>query len=275
VSITGKTRLAAVLGWPVEHSLSPQIMNAAFATAGVDAVLVPIGVPPESLATVVAGLRAQRMVGASVTLPHKLDVMLLCDEVSTAAREIGAVNCLQLVGDRLVGHNTDAPGFVAGLSNAGFVASGKRAVILGAGGSARAVSYGLRGEGCQVEVIARKPAEVRWSQASPWTPESLRAAFARADVIVDCTPLGLGDSDEQAWVDALPLDALRPEAWVATLVYHRVTSLLDHARSRGHSTLDGRAMLVHQAARAFELWTGRTAPVPAMTHALDASLSGT
>ena len=136
--ISGHTRIAAVLGWPVEHTRSPAMLNAAFAADQIDAVLVPIGVPPDGLSTVVAALRAMRVVGASVTVPHKVAVAALCDELSAEAKAIGAVNCLQLDGDRLVGHNTDAPGFLDGLLAAGFALRGTRCRRLGAGGAARA-----------------------------------------------------------------------------------------------------------------------------------------
>jgi shikimate dehydrogenase len=275
-AIRGTTRVAAVLGFPVEHSRSPQLLNAAFAAAGVDAVMVPIGVPPEGFAAVVAGLAAMRALGASVTLPHKLAAAALCHELSPAARALGAVNCLRFDGDRITGHNTDEGGFVDGLAAAGFDPWGARAVLLGAGGAARAVAYGLRGAGVPADrlaVIARRPEAVAWAHASPWTPEHLREAFAGADLVVDCTPAGLGEG-EAAFVDALPLDALRPAAWAATLVYHRRTIWLERASARGHSTVDGRAMLVHQGARAFAIWTGRPAPIDAMTRALDAALEG-
>ena len=272
--IRGTTRLAAVLGWPVEHSRSPQVLNAAFAAEQIDAVLVPLGVPPDGLAAAVAGLRAIRMLGASVTVPHKVAVLPLCDEVTAAARAIGAVNCLQLDGERLIGHNTDEGGFADGLAAAGFELRGKRAVLLGAGGAARAVAYGLRG-GRAIEVIARRPTEVTWARAWPWEAEVLRDTFARADLLVDCTPIGLGTPDEAALVDGLPLDALPRHALVATLVYHRPTLLLERAKALRHATLDGRAMLVHQGARAFSIWTGRPAPLAVMTRALDDSLRGT
>ncbi|MDX2089406.1 MAG: shikimate dehydrogenase [Kofleriaceae bacterium] len=276
MTITGTTRVAAVLGWPVTHSRSPQILNAAFTATGVDGVMIPIGVAPDHLADAVRGLRAMRAFGASVTVPHKLAVRALCDEVTPAARAIGAVNCLQLDGGRLVGHNTDAPGYVAGLVAAGFALDGARAVLLGAGGAARAVAHGLRGGGCAVEVMARRPDEVTWATARAWTQSELVAAFSAADLVVDCTPIALGsEADERVWTDALPLDLLRAPTWISSLVYHRPTLLLERARSRGHTTLDGRAMLVHQAALAFALWTGRTAPVDVMSHALDASLGGT
>jgi shikimate dehydrogenase len=275
--IRGTTRLAAVIGFPIGHSRSPELLNAAFAAAGIDAVMVPLGVPPEDLAAAVAGLAAARALGASVTVPHKVAAALLCDELSPAARAIGAVNCLRFDGARRIGHNTDEGGFVDGLAGAGFDPRGRRVVLLGAGGAARAVAYGLLGAGVAEDallVIARRPELVPWARAAAWTAAQLRAAFAGAQLVVDCTPAALGDG-EAAFVDALPLDALPPEAWAATLVYHRRTIWLERARARGHSTVDGRAMLVHQGARAFAIWTGQAAPVAAMASALDRALGGT
>jgi shikimate dehydrogenase len=114
---------------------------------------------------------------------------------------------------------------------------------------------------------------VTWAPAWPWTDENLRDCFARADLLVDCTSTGLDEATDVAFAESLPLDALRPAAWVATLVYHRQTNLLQRASARGHSTLDGRAMLVYQAARAYTLWTGIRAPVEVMARALEASLA--
>lgn len=272
--IRGSTRIAAVVGWPVEHSRSPQMLNAAFAISGVDAVMIPIGAPPERFAQVIAGLRAMNALGASVTVPHKLAAVALCDQVTPAARDIGAVNCLHVDDGRLVGHNTDAPGFVDGLVAAGFTKPDAQIVLLGAGGAARAVAYGLRDRGTTT-VIARRPAAVPWTRAIEWTEAHLRAAFAKADLVVDCTPAGLSTDDERALVDALPIDELRTQAWVSTLIYHRQTMLLERAKERGHSTVDGRAMLVHQGARAFSIWTKAPAPIDAMTRALDDALRGT
>lgn len=273
--IRGTTRVAAVIGWPVEHSRSPQMFEAAFAAAGVDAVMIPIGVPPASLASIVGALRAMRALGASVTVPHKVAAAALCDELSPAAREIGAVNCLQIQDDRLIGHNTDAGGFCDALVAAGFAPAGKRCVILGAGGAARAVAYGLEAAHAgAIDVIARSPAQVSWTAARPWHTREVGASFARADLVIDATPIGLADGDATA-LDALPLDALPAAAWVATLVYHRRTLLAERAAARGHSIVDGRGMLVHQGAHAFAIWTGGTPPIHAMQRALDASLHGT
>ncbi len=272
-AINPSTRLAAVLGWPIAHSRSPQIMNAAFSALSIDAVLVAIGVPPDGLTAALQGLRSQRALGASITIPHKLAALALCDEVTDAAITIGAVNCIQFDGDRMIGHNTDEGGFTDSLDAAGFSWKAPRVVLLGAGGAARAVAYAMRH--ASVEVIARRPEEATWTTALPWTADALRASFVRADLVVDCTSLGLGGPDEIAVTDALPLELLGPAAWVATLVYHRQTRLLERARAIGRAIVDGRGMLVHQAARSFAIWTGRAAPVDVMTRALDDDLRGT
>jgi shikimate dehydrogenase len=239
--------------------------DAAFAHLGMPDRMLPLAVEPSQLAAVVARLRAEPMLGASVTVPHKLAVAAQCDDLAADARAIGAVNCLALTGDRLVGHNTDASGFLDGLVAAGCDVDARRALLLGAGGAARAVAYALRGARA-VEVVARRPAEVTWAPAFAWTAAELRECFARADLVIDCTSAGLDPATDAAFTAELPIAALAPAAWVGTLVYHRRTALL--AAAVGHRTFDGRAMLVHQAARAFELWTGRRAPVDVMARAL-------
>jgi shikimate dehydrogenase len=260
------TRTAAVLGWPVEHSKSPAMMNAAFAATGIDAEMIKIAVRPEDFAGKLAELRALPMLGASVTVPHKLAAYDLCDELSPSARAIGAVNCLALEGARLVGHNTDAPGFVDAVLAAGHALAHRHVVVLGAGGAARAVAHGCREAGAEVEVVARAPAGVEWTRARAWS--ELAGLFARAALVVDCTSAGLDPARDAELVASLPLDALAADACVATLVYHTRTILLERASAGGHSTLDGRAMLVHQGARAFTLWTGVPAPVAVMAAAL-------
>ena len=252
------------------------MLNAAFGALGIDAVLVPMAIPPDDLPTAVAAMRAIGMIGASVTIPHKLDVVPLCDELAPSAKAIGAVNCLHFVDGQVIGHNTDGDGFLDGLVETGFDLRGKRVVILGAGGAARAVAYAVRG-GRAIEVIARDPSKVTWATAWPWDEENLRDTFARADLVVDTTPVALGGSpqalvEEAAWVESLPLASLRPHTRVASLVYHRLPRLLERAAALGYSTLDGRAMLVHQGARAFTLWTGVDAPVEIMRAALDQTI---
>ncbi|MGE0546525.1 MAG: shikimate dehydrogenase [Kofleriaceae bacterium] len=270
----GRKLVTAVVGWPIEHSRSPQIINAAFAASGITGEMIPVGIPPERFAATLEWLRSIEAVGASVTIPHKVAAKAACDRSSTAAEAIGAVNCLQFTGEQLIGHNTDEQGFADSLRAAGFETAGSTVVVLGAGGSARAIVHAVR-DAAAIEVIARDPSRVAWTTAQPWTPEVLADGFSRASLVVDCTPVGLGGDGERSWVEALPLDRLARGAWIATLVYHRTPVLLQRATSRGHSVIDGKAMLIHQGARAFTIWTGAPAPIEAMTRALDDSLRGT
>ena len=262
------TRKAAVIGWPVEHSKSPVMMNAAFAAAGIDAEMVALGVPPGELAHAINELRTTAMLGASITIPHKIHAHQLCHDRDAAAVATGAVNCLELRGEHIIGHNTDAAGFVDALRGAGFEPRGTRVVILGSGGAARAVAHGVNAEGAHYEVFSRSPAT--WTP--PRTLAELGPAFAQADLVVDCTPTGLDPALDAELVAILPLAVLARHAWVATLIYNRRTLLLERASQAGHSTLDGRALLVHQGARAFTIWTGKPAPIEIMTRALDDSL---
>ena len=268
MTITGSTRVAAVLGWPVAHSKSPALHNAAFAAAGVDAVYVALPVPPGVLATVVRALAATGALGASVTIPHKEAALAACTRVDPLAARCGAVNCLVFAGGEVVGHNTDAGGFVDSLAEAGIAARGG-AVLLGGGGAARAVAAGLADAGADVTVVARRPDAVAWCRAAAWS--ELPALLAGASLLVDCTSAGLDGASDVALADTVPLDRLGSSAAVATLVYHRPTELVRRASERGLATMDGKAMLLHQGARAFTLWTGRPAPVDVMRAALAAA----
>jgi shikimate dehydrogenase len=280
--VRASTRVAAVIGAPVGHSRSPDLHNAAFAATGLDAVFVAWHVAAADLAAAVAGFRALGLLGVSVTVPHKQAIAALCDRLAAPANVIGAVNCLVFErgasGIEIVGHNTDAGGFTDALMrDAGFDPGGARAVLLGAGGAARAVHAGLGACGAaRIDVVARQPGAVDWTTARPWTPEVLAELAPACDLLVDCTPLALSAADEARVPVAVPLDRLPAHAVVASLVYHRQPALLAQASARGLRTLDGAAMLVHQGARAFSLWTGREPPVDAMWAAMRAApASGT
>jgi shikimate dehydrogenase len=266
------TSHAFVLGWPIGHSRSPAMLNPAFAARGLDATMVPLAVEPERFDAVVRGLAAAGHLGASVTIPHKQAAARVCDELVAPAGAIGAVNCLVFADGRIVGHNTDAPGFVDSLADVRFDPRGTRAVLLGAGGAARAVAAGLADAGAQVDVIARRPDACAWTRAYGWTTRELDRLFPDCDLLVDCTSAALDPAVEAPLVAALPLARLRADSLVASLVYHLRPRLLDAAAARGLATLDGRGMLVHQGARAFTLWTGVPAPLEVMNAALDASI---
>lgn len=253
-----------VVGDPVAHSRSPAMFAAAFRALGIAGEMTPIRATAEALAPTIATLRAAGAVGASITLPHKVAVIAACDELAAGARAIGAVNCVHFQSDgRTVGHNTDAPGFIDGLHAAGLAAlADRRALVLGAGGAARAVAHGLAEAGAEVIVVARDPATCAWAPARPWT--ELAALAPTAALVVDTTPIGLRDDVPHG----VPVAALRDDAWVATLIYHRAPALIAEARARGLRTVDGRAMLAYQGARAFALWLGRPAPADVMLAAI-------
>ena len=260
--IAGTTRVGAVIGWPVDHSRSPALHNAAFAALGIDAVFVALPVAPAALAAALRGMAALGFLGASVTVPHKQACRDLCDRLDGAAEAVGAVNCVAFAGDALVGHNTDAAGFVDALSGElGREARGARAVLLGAGGAARAVAHGLTSAGAaEVTVVARRPAD--WCPVRGW--DQLAALASGADLLVDCTSAALGSEPYPAPV---PVDALPAGAAVVSLMYGRPLPLLEAAHARGLPAMDGAGMLVHQGARAFTIWTGRPAPIDAMRRA--------
>jgi shikimate dehydrogenase len=270
------TRLAGVLGWPLEHTRSPALHNAAYAAAGVDAVYVALPVPPERLAAAVAGLAALGFLGANVTVPHKAAALALCDRLDPVARRAGAVNTLVVeAGGALAGHNTDVAGFRDALDEAapGLAAAGGPAVVLGAGGAARAVLLALADGGMTVRAVARQPERAEGlrrlgAAVLPWTGRGLAEALAGAALLVDATSAALDPAGEAALPAPVPLERLAAGAVVASLVYHREPALLAAARARGFAVLDGGPMLVHQAARAFTLMTGAPAPLAAMRAAL-------
>jgi shikimate dehydrogenase len=244
--------------------------NAAFAAADVDAVFVALKVSKEELATAVAGLQATGVLGASVTVPHKQAVLDLCDRLEEPAASIGAVNCLVFEEDgTIVGHNTDAGGFVDGAAEVlGLDPAGKSVVILGGGGAARAVAAGLEVAGAdEIAVVVRSPGKVTWTDAKEWTSENLAHLAGSADLLVDCTSRALFD-DEAESPAPFPVSALHEGAAVVSLVYHRKPELLARAEERGLMVADGAGMLVHQGARAFRLWTGKDAPTDVMWQAL-------
>jgi shikimate dehydrogenase len=275
--ISASTRLGAVLGWPVEHSLSPALQGAALRAAQLDAVFLALAVRPEALGDAVRGLAAMGALGASVTVPHKQAVMAHCDRLDSLAERIGAVNCLAFEAGEVVGYNTDAEGFADSLcEELRICLRGLRPVILGSGGAARAVAAGLEAQGSEpAVVIARSPERARWARkVRPWTRRGAEGVLSRCDLLVDATSIGL-DADRDREAELWPLEPLSDQAAVATLIYHRDTALLREARQRGHRTFGGAGMLVHQGARAFHIWTGMEPPLEAMWAAMRDAVGGT
>ncbi|HEX3622043.1 MAG TPA: shikimate dehydrogenase [Acidimicrobiales bacterium] len=268
--LRASTRLAAVIGSPVRHSLSPAMHNAAFAALGLDWAYLALEVRPGDVPAALAGVRALGLGGLSVTIPHKAAVAAEVDELTPTAAAIGAVNTVVPLGDgRLRGDNTDGAGFLASLADEGFDPAGRHCLVLGAGGAARAVVHALAGAGAaEVVVVNRSPARAEEAAALAATVGRVGspADVAAADLVVNATPVGLAGSDSDV-AAVLPLDPalLGPGQLVVDLVPNpAVTPWMVAARAGGAGVAGGLGMLVHQGALAFELWTGRPAPLGVM-----------
>ncbi len=279
-TISGTTRLTGIIGWPVTHTLSPALHNAAFAALGLDLAYVALPVAPERLAAAVGGLAALGFRGVNVTMPHKAAVLPHLNTVSDDARLVSAVNTI-VVDEQgaLAGHNTDVGGFVAALGEVvPEGVAGASVLLLGAGGAARAAALGLARLGvvrCDVAVRRPQQGEELVRLLAPAAPRVRFAVVAldeldahtveMADLVVNATPLGM---DESLKVPAVLVDNIRRDHIVYDVVYgQRPTTPLARARAQGARAIDGSAMLTWQAALAFELWTGRAAPLDVMRSA--------
>jgi shikimate dehydrogenase len=252
-----------VLGWPVAHSRSPAMHNAALHELGLrDWHYQRLPVPPLVFAETVAGLPGAGFVGANVTIPHKEAALALADAATDAARAIGAANTLTFDGERVHAANTDAPGFLAALRGAGSEPAGATALVLGAGGSARAVAYALREAGAARVAVWNRTPERAVTIATDLEVEAVDRPIA-ADLLVNCTSVGLADGEFKE----LPLgaDALGTYATVADLVYRAGgTGLVAQARRLGCTVVDGLEVLVRQGAMSLQAWTGLEAPIDVM-----------
>ena len=279
--ITGSTRLAALIGSPARHSLSPTILNAAFSAVGADWVFLVFEVPEGRGAAAIGALRELGIGGLSVTMPHKAAAHDAVDERTPVAAALGAVNCVYWQGDRLLGDNTDGAGFVDALrTDEGIEVTGLRCVVLGAGGAGRAVARALGEAGASdVAIVNRSPEPA--ARAATLAGERGRvgglADVAAADLVVNATPLGMGIvTGTDGTTEPLPLDpaALHAGQIVADLIYQPATTpLLAAARDRGAVAVNGLGMLIHQAAHAFRRWTGEDPPLEAMSAAAMAELA--
>ncbi len=288
--ISGKTALVGVMGWPVSHTLSPAMQNAALAEAGINAAYVALPVEPARLADAVAGLRALGFMGCNVTIPHKVGVAALMDELTTEARTIGAVNTIRVEPDgRLTGHNTDCLGATRAMEQDGTPLAGRTVLILGAGGAGRGVAVGAALAGAtrvillnrsreKAEELARElsaattlPAGVEWIPGGlPQAHEADGLPWAEIGAVFQMTSLGMKPGEP------LPADVafLRPDCHVLEAVYSPLeTDFLRAARAKGLRTTDGLAMLLEQGAIAFEFWFGRAPSRATMRRALEAARS--
>jgi shikimate dehydrogenase len=266
--ITGATRVAGVIGDPIEHTLSPVLHNAAYEALGIDWVYVPFHARAGEARAALDAMRTFDIAGLSVTMPHKIDVAVACDELTDIAGALQSVNTVTPIGDgQLRGDSTDGEGLMRALAEENVDVDGKSVFLLGAGGAARAVAYSLNQHGAHIVVSARRPdaadalALLVDGIVVGW--DAREDAAGASDIIVNATPIGMDPGDES------PLHKFGRDQVVADLVYNRPdTALRREARACGTAELGGLGMLVHQAALQIEQWTGLTPPIPAMYGAL-------
>jgi shikimate dehydrogenase len=276
------TKRVVLIGHPVAHSLSGAMQQAAFDDQHVDAAYELWDRAPIALPDAIAEIRGDDFLGANVTIPHKERVVPLVDKLTEEAQATGAVNTITREGRRLVGHNTDVPGFKVALDGlVGRQKMPRTAIVLGAGGGARAVVYGLIREGFQRVVVFnrhlhRAEAMVKYFgrtashmelRAMPWHESIIEAELGKSKILVNATSIGL-----TADVSPIAAEILPPELLVLDLIYNR-TRLLRDSEAAGATVADGELMLLHQGAAAFTLWTGVPAPVDVMQRALSAARS--
>ena len=284
------TQYVGLIGYPLGHSISPPMQQAAFDNLGLDVRYELWETEQDKLSEIVEGIRDSSKLGANVTIPYKEAVIPLLDKLDTLADEIGAVNTIVERDGKLVGFNTDAGGFLKAIRDeASFDPAGKRVVLLGAGGVARAVAFALAGAGArlisitdiEIERTNKLTSDVqqRYNEGKPQIKAlshnsgEFAGAIWECDLLVNCSPIGMkhSDSENDSPIEAalIPKDAL-----VYDVVYNPIeTRLLADAKKRGASTLGGLSMLVYQGALAFELWTGKEPPVDIMMSKAKESIS--
>mgnify|MGYP001057903078 CR=1 FL=1 len=284
MNISGKTRVCAVIGDPVEHSLSPCIHNAAFQHLQLDYVYVAFPVKRGDLRTAIQGMRSLKIHGLNVTTPHKLEVTQHLDHLDESAKNVGAVNTILNAGGELIGYNTDGKGALLALEANQGELSDKKILILGAGGASRSISYTLAQEARELVVLNRtvEKAErlvkellttfgnkVRYGELSRG---HIKVELEDTDILINATTVGMHPNEDETSVDR---DLLRSNLTIFDLVYHPPeTRLLRDAKASGARTIDGLAQLVYQGAVSFEIWTGKRAPVDVMMKAAREKLKG-
>lgn len=280
--ITGKTKLLGIIGDPVEHSLSPVMHNAAIANLGLDYIYVPFPVKQGDLAKVLAGFSAVDLVGFSITIPHKQQIIPLLTEVSDDAANIGAVNTVWRTASGWKGTNTDAEGFIAPLKAMNRDWSKTTPVILGNGGAARAVIAGLTNLGClEIHVVGRNIDKLArfyqsWTHAPKITSllkihnwDNLSSLIPAADLLVNTTPVGMSPHVDASPLEESLMQKLKPKAIAYDLIYTpNPTQFLQQAQAQGAIAIDGLEMLLQQGVAALQIWLQQPVPVDVMRDSL-------
>lgn len=278
--ITGKTRVFGIIGWPVTHSLSPVMHNAAFEYLGLDFCYVPFAVREGCLESAIRSMQSLNIAGINVTIPHKESVLPYLSEITEDAQIIGAVNTIKVADDKLIGYNTDGIGFISSLKEAGFSVKGRSLLVLGGGGAAKAVVFQSAAEGAIEIIIANRTfnkARLLKEQVKEHFPslkadaagtgyKELKGIVDKVDIVINTTSLGLQKEDPLPF----PKELLYNRLFICDLIYNPPeTGLIAYAKKSGCQYINGLGMLLHQGAAAFKLWTGAEPPLEIMRKALE------
>lgn len=285
MEITGKTNIVGIFGYPVEHTLSPIMHNAAFTELGISCLYLPFRVKPENLKGALLAVRALNITGINLTIPHKVEVIKYLDEVTKEVTLIGSVNTVQHKDGKLIGHNTDGQGFVASLKqDMGFDPRGKNVLLIGAGGSSRAILAELIQKGVKSILITNRTSSrgirlvqefsEKFSQSIltfiPLSDIKEEKRLAETDLLVNTTSLGMKGEE----IPGLPLDTLPSRCVVYDIIYSPLrTRLIEAAASRGLVAQNGLGMLLHQGGLSFQIWAKRSPPLKIMREALIKAIS--
>ncbi|MBS3815055.1 MAG: shikimate dehydrogenase [Hadesarchaea archaeon] len=277
--ISGKTNVLAIIGNPVEHSLSPCMQNAALKELGLDYVYLAFPVREESLAEALTGFTALGIKGANVTIPHKINALNYMDELHESAEKVGAVNTIKNDSGELIGFNTDGEGMLRSLRNEVSEIESKSVLLLGAGGAARAIGFSIVEAGASLTISnrtaskAKKLAETISGQTKgdvrqvELSKKVLIDEIKNSDILINATSVGMEPNTDETLVSA---DMMHSDLIVNDIVYKPLkTKLLEEAEKAGAKTIDGLGMLVHQGATSLEIWTGEKAPIKVMRKATE------
>jgi len=275
--VSGKTKVYAVIGDPIEHSLSPAMQNAAFEASKLDCVFLAFRVKSAEVGNAISGVRALGIQGLNVTMPHKNAVIGFLDEVDRTAKLLEAVNTVKNENGKLCGFNTDGVGALAALKANGVEPKGKKVVLLGAGGAARAVAFALAKEADELSILNRtlisaaELADLLKQEfnanviAYALSPLAVKANVADADLLINATSVGMKPNARRTLVSP---EWLKPDLAVMDIVYDPIeTKLARDAKAVGAKVVSGVEMLIYQGAASFEIWTGCSAPVEVMRKA--------
>jgi shikimate dehydrogenase len=272
--ITGKTKIFGLIGDPIKHSLSPAMHNAAFKELGLDCVYLPFKVPKSMLADAMGGVRTLGISGLNVTHPHKEGVVNFLDELNPVAKMVGAVNTIKNLNGKLVGFNTDGEGAAQALINSTGKLQGKKVLVLGAGGAARAIAFSLIQNGVELSIANRTVSKGKALANSieqqlgkrvkvlSMERDYLTREIKNTDILINATRVGMSPAANQTLVTS---DMMHPGLLAFDIVYEPLqTKFIQEARKVGARTLTGIEMLIHQGAISFQIWTGMPAPVDVM-----------